>query len=127
MQVVKPVAEMVLPVSERDDDRHRLGWDAVGGCVAATQLHTWVLPLYPFQWHGGSELDQQAANCRGQHRASDLTEFQGHEPTHSSTSGYKDAPKIPMVMASFQARRIRSFALHVADPDSIPGTTMCDL
>lgn len=52
VQIVEPVAQVVLPVSEGDDDCHCLGGGAVGRRVAAAQEHPWVLPLHPLQGHG---------------------------------------------------------------------------
>lgn len=65
MQVIQPVLEVFLPVTERNNDGHLVGRDAVLGGIAAAHLHLWVLFLHKLQVHRHVKLDHHGADYRG--------------------------------------------------------------
>ena len=64
MQIVQPVLEVVVSVSERDNDSHLLFGAAVRWGVLAPLCHVGVLLLHSFHRHLGGKLDEEAAHWR---------------------------------------------------------------
>lgn len=62
VEVVQPVFQVVVPVSEWNDNGHSPLWQAITWGVLSSIRHVRVLPLDPLHGHRGAKLDQQTTD-----------------------------------------------------------------
>lgn len=62
MQIIQPVFEVLLPVTEWDNDGHLVRGDTVLGEVTAAHLYLWVLLCQKLQIHRNIKVNHHGAN-----------------------------------------------------------------
>lgn len=82
VQVVKPVFQVVVSVSEWDDYGHLLFGPAVRRSVFPPFCHIRVLSLYPLKGYLGAEFNEETPHCRTEQKRGSV---RSHESFNSIT------------------------------------------